>query len=206
MFVTRDTSISLPTVPPKPRNPILAKPAMGGMVRAILSSRCSQSPCRPAPLTHEERGWGVMVRTTHIRSLLSFSLSLHAIHCSSRSITQRSLEQTRTCYMLAMPLARARRGARPATRWSASHDAGGVCQYPTRFPGGFRTVTHKSSLCGLVCAHRDRSEKKSSQINRVIPMVWRGSGWFLPEPGGRRSGPRASARAPSASANRHLAW
>ena len=68
-----------------------------------------------------------------------------------------------------------------------------LCQYPTRCPGGFRIVTHKSSLCGLVCVHRDRSGQTSLHINRVIPMVWRGSGWFLPDPGGRRSGRRASA-------------
>ena len=68
-----------------------------------------------------------------------------------------------------------RAGARVTTR--------GGCQYPTRCPGGFRTVTRKCSLVhggDFVCAQRDGSSALSSCVNRVIP--WCGVapvGFFL---------------------------
>ena len=84
-----------------------------------------------------------------------------------------------------------RAGARATTR--------GGCQYPTRCPGGFRTVTRKCSLCGLVCAQRDRSgtakfvcqpSLRFKPINRVIPWCGVAPVGFFPsrEAGGAGGG------------------
>ena len=107
VFVTCDSSIPLSTVPPKPTQPHFSQTSDGGH-GARDSLFMVQPEPMPASLTqpHRARVGGDGVHYTHLISSLFLSFSTR--YPLLIKITQRSLEQTRMCYMLAMPFARVR--------------------------------------------------------------------------------------------------
>ena len=95
--------------------------------------------------------------------------------------------------MLAMPFARVRRracGARRATRWSASHDAGGV-PVPHPVPGRFPDSYTQNVVCAdLYARNAIGLSELSSWVNRVIPWCGVAPVGFFPsrEAGGAGGG------------------